>query len=169
MNSGSKHEMSRRELISGTAAVAGVALASQLGNGLNAAEPETQAKAGVQARPELVVQPVHGGPTAGIGKALLVVGHVAGIGHIVQTLVRTPVERYLVVELARRREVLPKGHLHFAPAAVRQHVKLRCVLHDAALHKRTQLRGAFNRVFFSNSVGMMMSATAVFAIMLPFV
>jgi len=36
--------MSRRELISGTAAAAGVALASQLGNPLAAAEPKVSAK-----------------------------------------------------------------------------------------------------------------------------
>jgi len=36
--------MSRRELISGTAAAAGVALASQFGGGLHAAEPEAPAK-----------------------------------------------------------------------------------------------------------------------------
>ena len=42
MSSGAKRGMSRRELISGTAAAAGVALASQLGSGLHAAEAEAR-------------------------------------------------------------------------------------------------------------------------------
>ncbi len=45
-----RHGISRRELISGTAAAAGVALASQLGGGLNAAEPAAPAKTEVPAK-----------------------------------------------------------------------------------------------------------------------
>jgi hypothetical protein len=44
MSSGSKRGLSRRELISGTAIAAGVALAGPLGKGLTAAEPEAPAK-----------------------------------------------------------------------------------------------------------------------------